>query len=72
MCVRGHINLCNDANSRVLAEICSTLPKRIFYRCSLPAPSKRGATWDCQVTEQLTHLFCFILVNMELDINNYR
>lgn len=32
MCVRVHINLCNDANSRVLAEICSTLPKRIFSR----------------------------------------
>ena len=27
-----HINLCNDANSQVLAEICSTLPKRIFSR----------------------------------------
>lgn len=25
-----HINLCNDANSQVLDEICSTLPKRIF------------------------------------------
>lgn len=30
MCVCGHINLCNDASSNVLAEVCSVLPKRIF------------------------------------------
>lgn len=33
MCVCVYINLCNDANSQVLAETChncTTLPKRIF------------------------------------------